>query len=298
MTQEHKNKKVHLDEVEINIAYHCNLTCQGCSHLSPIMDEYFVDANKLFQELKHSIDLISIGTLSLIGGEPLLHPDLDDVVNACVDSGISERVRIVTNGLLLPKIKQKVLNNIDEIYVSLYENPELSQENIKFIHDIAEQNEISLRFARYPQFRQIYSQNPSSNDELTMRVFKTCEVAHHWKCYTLDKGVLYRCPQSLFIPIVQSEVKQEGLSLLDSDITPQHILNFLNSENSLDACKYCLGSAGLLFTHNLVPRKNWADKPTGEYNNLVDFEYLKTLETTGPSKLMRYRTIELEENRG
>ncbi|MAG92060.1 hypothetical protein CMO83_05270 [Candidatus Woesearchaeota archaeon] len=216
------------------------------------MDKHFVDAEKLSHELEQSSDLISIGTLCLIGGEPLLHPDLADVVEACANSGISKHVRVVTNGLPVSRITGDVWKNVDEVYVSLYGQAKLSEEKIQLFREIAEENQIALRVASYPQFRETFSQNPSADEALTERVFKACEVAHNWKCYTLDEGILYLCPQSLFIPRVQPEVKTEGVSLLDPKTTPQQIRDFLSRDTPLDACKHCLGSAGSLFSHTLT----------------------------------------------
>ena len=69
-------------KVEILLSDHCNLNCQMCNHFSPIavpkslkLSEFKKDIQKLSKLTKGAL-----GTLYLMGGEPLLNPELLDII--------------------------------------------------------------------------------------------------------------------------------------------------------------------------------------------------------------------------
>src|SRR5882724_1840135 len=88
---------------EINVADHCNISCRGCSHLSPVSAESFADPEGVYRDLSRLAAHYVAHHVRLLGGEPLLHRGLVEVIAAVRASGISGRVRILTNGLLLPR---------------------------------------------------------------------------------------------------------------------------------------------------------------------------------------------------
>lgn len=75
----------------------CNLTCSFCDLWDNPIN---MDVEKLWPVLD---DAVKIGTKVLVitGGEPLLHPDLDRVIQGATKRGLS--VNITTNGLLLKR---------------------------------------------------------------------------------------------------------------------------------------------------------------------------------------------------
>ena len=97
-------RKVHNNACEINVVEHCNLSCRSCSHVSPAFRRTVIDPDALERDLSLLAEHYKVGTVRLLGGEPLLHPDLGAVVDAVRRSGIGERICVVTNGLLLPRM--------------------------------------------------------------------------------------------------------------------------------------------------------------------------------------------------
>ena len=59
--------------IELHIVDHCNLNCVGCSHFSPLAEPYFKDVDEYREEMK-DLSKFEIGTIRIMGGEPLLHP--------------------------------------------------------------------------------------------------------------------------------------------------------------------------------------------------------------------------------
>src|SRR5690349_14781336 len=112
--------RIRTDALEVNVVEHCNLSCRGCSHLSPVIRRTLVEPERLLADLTVLTPHYRPDHVRLLGGEPLLHPKLDEVIDAVRASEISERIRIVTNGTALRKITERVWEGIDELHVSLY----------------------------------------------------------------------------------------------------------------------------------------------------------------------------------
>lgn len=113
-----------LGYLETNIIDQCNLRCAGCTHFSGIASERRNIENVLsdIEALKE----YTILNFRLLGGEPLLLQELDKVVEtARTILGDSCKLEIVTNGLLIPKLSEKIINAIRQhdvkINISLYE---------------------------------------------------------------------------------------------------------------------------------------------------------------------------------
>lgn len=117
------SKQLKNDELnfEINLVDHCNLNCQSCNHFSPIAKEWFLDVNQLENDLKQLQKLYGydINRVMLLGGEPLLHPKLDEVLRVSRECMPHTSIEIVSNGLLLPKMNGKFWNLLHQLNISL-----------------------------------------------------------------------------------------------------------------------------------------------------------------------------------
>ena len=100
---------------EIEVVHHCNLACRSCSHLSPLMHRELVEP----KDIQHDLTVLSrhyrAASLRLVGGEPLLHPRLLDLVEAVRASGIAPRVHVFTNGTGLPRMGDEFWAAVDEV---------------------------------------------------------------------------------------------------------------------------------------------------------------------------------------
>ncbi|HUC36682.1 MAG TPA: hypothetical protein VMR97_06120, partial [Acidimicrobiales bacterium] len=63
--------KIHNSRCEINVAEHCNLSCRGCSHASPVVPNYFADPDELHDSLSFLARRYHSRQVRLVGGEPL-----------------------------------------------------------------------------------------------------------------------------------------------------------------------------------------------------------------------------------
>ena len=89
---------------EVHLTEHCNLNCKGCSHFSPLADEAFLEVGAFEKDMARMAQLFSkndIQMISLLGGEPLLHPLVNDFMRITKKYFLNMPLQLVTNGLLL-----------------------------------------------------------------------------------------------------------------------------------------------------------------------------------------------------
>ena len=93
----------YLDYLEIHVVDHCNLNCAGCCHFAPIAKRYFVQKDILARDLARLSQLSNgnIRRIRLMGGEPLLHPEITDLFIIARRYFEKSEIAIHSNGILL-----------------------------------------------------------------------------------------------------------------------------------------------------------------------------------------------------
>ena len=87
--------------LDVHTTIGCNLSCKGCNHFS----NYFapssqLDTDALLKDIEVILPRLDVERVSVIGGEPLLNPRCEEIVNAC-RTYTNSPVYLYTNGLLL-----------------------------------------------------------------------------------------------------------------------------------------------------------------------------------------------------
>jgi MoaA/NifB/PqqE/SkfB family radical SAM enzyme len=111
--------------VTIDPTSRCNLRCAGCGFHSPLLEGAPLDAGDLDRDLFAGLcrELETMGTRRLVfcgQGEPLLHPQLLDLIRLAKGAGL--QTTLMTNGTLLTeeKIHGLIDSRLDQIRVSLW----------------------------------------------------------------------------------------------------------------------------------------------------------------------------------
>lgn len=97
-----------ISNVEIHLAEHCNLNCFCCGHFSTIAEEEYADLFAYEKDMKQ-LALVTGGGIDcfrLMGGEPLLHPNCKEFFKITRTHFPQSAIKLVTNGILLPKQKE------------------------------------------------------------------------------------------------------------------------------------------------------------------------------------------------
>ena len=94
-----------LSRIEIAIVEHCNLNCNHCIAFSPIAKKGFYALDSLRRDLTRLSELShqTLGSIRILGGEPLLHPQLEEILRTARALFPHAFIDILTNAVLLPK---------------------------------------------------------------------------------------------------------------------------------------------------------------------------------------------------
>jgi MoaA/NifB/PqqE/SkfB family radical SAM enzyme len=214
ITRKNRQCKALIPILHIHLADHCNLNCRGCDNFSPLSPEVFADVNVVERDCAR-ISTLSGGKVSevqLLGGEPLLHPQIT-VFNEMVRKYFPDApVKIVTNGLLLLKqpdtFWESCRKNNIEIMVTKYP--------IKLDHDRMEQHvgAQGVTFSFYGNTRSVPKTMQCAPLDVAGKQdprdsFLRCSSAN--RCISLDNGKIYTCS---LIPYVKYFNAHFGKNLL------------------------------------------------------------------------------------
>jgi ABC-2 type transport system ATP-binding protein len=113
--------------LDVHVADHCNLRCAGCVHFSPLAEPRFLDLGQYDQDLSALASIAGIEEyiheLSLMGGEPLLHPELPEVLRLSRALLPKMGIALVSNGLLLKRMGEEFWRAMRECDVKLQLSP-------------------------------------------------------------------------------------------------------------------------------------------------------------------------------
>lgn len=94
--------------LDVHVVDHCNLRCRGCVHFAPLARERSLDLGDYEADLSELATIPDIEGyfhgLYLMGGKPLLHPRITDVMSLTRQMLPGMRVLLVTNGILLRRM--------------------------------------------------------------------------------------------------------------------------------------------------------------------------------------------------
>lgn len=245
--------------LEVIVNDHCNISCRQCNHASPIQAKFNADPEAAGRDLAALARVYRPAYAKIIGGEPLLHPRLSDLLDAVRASGLTDRLILVTNGMLPKRMTPAIWARIDEVELSVYPGTGLDEAAVSAWRAAAAAAGRRIKVFEFPEFRMTFTKIRTEDDALVARIFDACKMAHVWGCHAYRDGRIFRCPQSIYIASLTGIAAQEGLAVQDAPEFADRLLNFLNAAEPLAACRHCVGSCGRKIDHALLPRQEWRD---------------------------------------
>jgi cyclic pyranopterin phosphate synthase len=234
-----------VERIEVHVVAHCNLRCRGCNHASPDLAREFVEPEAIREDLAHAVRLgLRSNVLRLLGGEPLLHPKLAEIIRIAREAGISKKIHVVTNGVLLDRKPPELWNEVDLIVVSLYPGVSIN---------VPEQIKGKLKINEISHFRETFSTVRNSDDKSVEEIWDRCEIRNY--CHGVVNGYFYKCMRAPYISRMLKLTDKDGIAL--DSTTPEMLDSYIADEKPLDACHYCTGTCGKSFAHEQVAGKEW-----------------------------------------
>lgn len=227
-----------LPKVEMHIADHCNLNCKGCTHFSPIFGKELPDFEARIRDvklLKEKIPHILI--FSILGGEPFLNPDVHLYMTEIRKILPDTYIRIVTNGLLIPQLKQEVFECIrkNEIVVQISE--------YKPTHKIIDRIEKKLKEYGITY----YIQSCEDKQKFIKPLSLTDKSRYPQKCISegcvnIWNGKIAKCPTLMYIDNFNKKfdknLPNKGVMQLEDCPKGFELLDMLQKDVPL--CRHCV----------------------------------------------------------
>lgn len=299
-----RNGRIVSTSIGVLAARHCNLSCRACVTLSPTLPPSFADPDEVFRDLGTLGRVYHARAARVRGGEPLLHPALGEVLAAVRRSGVADRIAVVTNGVLLSQMPGSFWEAVDEVRVSAYPQPAFDRKRLDDWRERACGHGVDLIVLHVDRFRETYAEAGTSDERLVRRLYATCEDAHVLRCHGVSGGIFYKCDQGWAIAAARNSDDaagrpMNGVEISEAPAFAERLLAYLESRDPLSACRFCLGSAGRLFSHELVPRARWAAHQSHSTEQLLDPEHLSRLERGHSGAYLRcVREVTLEAFHG
>lgn len=234
----------------------CNLKCKLCSvgvpyykshHHAPL-EEIEREAEEVFKIYNH------IGHIDIIGGEPLLHPELAQIIaifekySSCFDT-----LRVITNSTLM--LKPDVISAMKahgDKFQFLIDNYGPLSNQVDILIKQCDENQIPYKMNTYfgnhqhcdgwIDFGNFESKNYKENE--IQEMYDKCHLAHDI-CIHVQSGQLHHCDGSLLFTFVYGGKMPESeyIDLFDTRISIEEKRIIANNfgKKPIEACKYCNG---------------------------------------------------------
>lgn len=228
-----------LEYLEVHAAHHCNLNCKGCGHYSNIIAPGFPSLSEFERDTFRLSKLINhIQKIRLLGGEPLLNPELPQMVQIMNAAFPNSDIRIVTNGLLIPNADESFFKTIREysvgLDISLYPPTKTIMTEIR---DTCEKQFVHYTFSS--EITEFYKFGDTISPQDAKKVYTNCWAKN---CHMMLEGKIAVCPK----PLLRYKYSQfdwehffeeDIIDLYDSKLTTEKLLHLLHQPCHL--CQYC-----------------------------------------------------------
>ena len=233
-----------LPYLEFHVADHCNLNCANCEHYSGLVKgDVFPDFDKFSKDIRQLRNFINdIGIIRILGGEPLLNPQIEDYIKLVSEVYPDSIIKVVTNALLLKSMPESffdTLNSCHEgsgVHISLY--PVMKDHIDPVLKMLKEKKTHYVVSPVIDKFRKQQSLTPG-NDEETARKYTHC---YQKGCVNLYDGKIASCflpfTTKYFNEYFDKDLPEDGtIDLYEDGLTIEKIMHRLSTP--FERCRYC-----------------------------------------------------------
>lgn len=239
-------KKLDKLSFEVHIAEHCNLNCCSCSHFSPLAEAEYLDPEEFRRDAERLAGLFGheCGNIDLMGGEPLLHPEIITFMKIARENFTKGTIKVITNGILLTKMSADFWRACHDynVGVSVTHYPiKLDEEKIR---SLAKEYDINFEWFVSNSVKDFFYLKPIdlSGSGDYRKNFAGCVWSN--RCIQLSHGRLYTC---MFIPYVRHFNKRfsqnievtgkDSVDIYEEGISGDDILQRLTEP--VPVCRFC-----------------------------------------------------------
>jgi len=183
--------------VQIHAAENCNLGCKWCNAFSPLIEDRLADLNALKRDLSRFSELSGgrIGSLAVSGGEPLLNPQLLEIIKHARKCFPGQKLNIITNGIRLIDAGEDFWTTCAECGCTISLTCYPIEIDLKKVRQLALSHNVKLVFQDDTDIRNktmYFSPLDPSGSQNADESYKLCFMSN--TDFVLENGRLYTCP--------------------------------------------------------------------------------------------------------
>jgi organic radical activating enzyme len=267
--------KLHIPYAEFYIINVCNLACSGCNRFNDYNFTGYQRWSDYADVYKQWAEQVDIGSIGILGGEPLLNPTFLEWVQGINQLWPNKKLRIISNGFrldrhadLYPVLEQH--RNI-ELWVGIH-NKQHKSEIIQKVRDFGQaphtvtfntdnpyQQYMTITDARGVRIKIEYNwwfhQGAiiKQDGALTLHqsdVAKAHDICHMKTCHHFIRGELYKCGVAAVLPEFDQQhpltlstadrelmLSYRPLRITDDAVAKQQFVS--NLDQPIDQCRFC-----------------------------------------------------------
>ncbi len=185
----------YIEYLEVDIVDHCNLNCNNCMHFSQLAHKGFMDKTSFERDIKRISEITKLNNLVLMGGEPLLHPEINLFLEIARKYLKDTSIQIVTNGLLLSSMSEEFWNTCKKYDIQINITPyPINIDYYKLYNKVLDRG---LKLFIYSdgitsgkEFTSLQFDSSKSQD--AFKNFNNCSMAKNYA--NLKNGKIFICP--------------------------------------------------------------------------------------------------------
>lgn len=251
-------EKPSLSYFEVPITDNCNLNCKGCLFASNMTKG--VEHVKLI-ELKNDAKRMSelfydIPWIRILGGEPLMHPDIVEILKAYRYYFPDSEIDLCTNGLLIPKMKKDFWNCVKQERVSIHVSGYKPTYNmLDKIDAILKDLDIPYAILKREKFQKYYTDKPDNNMEKSFEkcIASGCHEVYRGKISTCSAVIAFEKFNRFFGTEYKIKEDEDWFNIHNPQIDSWKVKERLESPSYI--CKYCSDSKIDNFVWDYSPHK-------------------------------------------
>jgi hypothetical protein len=234
-------KRLEISYMDLVVGTSCTLRCKDCSNL---MQHYrnpkLYNTAQILQDvnlLLNSVDYVH--TVGILGGEPLLHPEIDKIVEYLLNQKKVQAIEVITNGTLIPDkaLLSVMRNRRASLVVSDY--PKYSRA-VADIKKRCQEYSVRCTVLRINAWRKYGGlELRHRTPEILKKVFRGCRSFH---CRSFQDGYFHLCPRSSAgydLGIIDASNDCVNVRNASAIATRKNIQQLLYARKFIAACNYC-----------------------------------------------------------
>ncbi|MCM1242600.1 MAG: radical SAM protein [Roseburia sp.] len=184
------DEKPTLAYFEVPITDNCNLNCKGCLFASNVTEgEQHISLDSIRKDAGKMAELFwDVPWIRILGGEPLMHPDIVGILKCYRESFPDSEIDLCTNGLLIPKMNDEFWDCMKKNRISIHVSGYKPTYNmLERIDSILKDHGLPYVILKRDSFLKYYTDKPDNDMD---KSFEKCIAS---SCYEVYKGKISSC---------------------------------------------------------------------------------------------------------